>query len=433
MSSTSIKPQNLPETLVWYYLICTYGIYLLGAQTILTPLLGCFLAGYLLVKWWHQTADTPPEERINISAAVWIWVVAMLVIEVALIAGHLDFNLGISKIIKSSINGWLRQWALLALFPLAGHLKIRPQLIYRAVCIVCLQSLIMMPIAYLLGTLPLPSPLYTSPLSAFGGGFDYEVSFYGLEAESQELRLSLFAPWAPALGLLGNIYFFLASQEPERKWRWIGMVSSVALIVSSVSRLAMLCLPFVLISTWLLTNIIQPWVQIAVGVASLVAGLWSTTLIGLWQTFEERLYQFRRSSSRVRATLGRMAVNRWRNEAPIWGHGLAEPRGPEIVAHMPIGTHHTWFGLLFTHGIVGCTALAVALAWSFIDLLIKAQNSELAKVGLSIVSVLLVFTIGENINALAYLYWPGLIILGKAYQENYVFEKSKYRLLADKL
>ena len=428
MSSTSIKPQNLPETLVWYYLIGTYGVYLIGAQSILAPLLGCFLTAYLLNKWWHQTEDTPPQERISISVSTWVWAIAMLVIAIALVAGHLDFSLGLSKIVKSSVNGWLRQWALLALFPLVGHLNIRPQLIYRGVCIVCLQSLMLMPVLYLAGALHLPAHLYTSPLGVFGGGFDYGVSLYTFKENSQEMRLALFAPWSPALGLVSNIYFFLASQEADRKWRWIGMIGSVAMIVTSVSRLAMLCLPFVLGVTWLLVNLVRPSTQFAIGLGCLTAGLWSSTLLNFIQTSQERIYQARRSSSRVRATLGRMAIDRW-DEAPVWGHGIVETRGPKVVEHMPIGSHHTWFGLLFTHGIVGSIALAVAFAWSFVDLSIKAQSSQVARVGFSIVLSLLVFTIGENISVLAYICWPGLVLVGIAYQEQGIWHQN--RAIAD--
>ncbi len=43
MSSKSIAPQNLPEAIVWYYIIGTYGIYLLGANYFLTAFMGkCF-------------------------------------------------------------------------------------------------------------------------------------------------------------------------------------------------------------------------------------------------------------------------------------------------------------------------------------------------------------------------------------------------------
>jgi O-antigen ligase len=61
--------------------------------------------------------------------------------------------------------------------------------------------------------------------------------------------------------------------------------------------------------------------------------------------------------------LGRLALERW-SEAPLWGHGIVDPRGPAFTKFMPIGTHHTWFGILFEKGLVGLIALAIPLLWS---------------------------------------------------------------------
>jgi hypothetical protein len=119
----------------------------------------------------------------------------------------------------------------------------------------------------------------------------------------------------------------------------------------------------------------------------------------------------RKDSSRVRAALGRIAKYRWEKEAPIWGHGVVE-KGPHLVEYMPIGSHHSWFGLLFVKGIVGFLALALPMAWSFGDLTVKAQKSESAQVGLSMVLVLMFYTFGENLEILAYLFWPGLVMMG---------------------
>src|SRR4028118_1634172 len=95
MSGISIKPQNLPEKLVWYYILSTYPVYFLGAHFVLTPLLASFLVVYLIFKWWNQTEETPLAEKITISPSVWVWLLTMLVIEFALIVGHLNFELGI--------------------------------------------------------------------------------------------------------------------------------------------------------------------------------------------------------------------------------------------------------------------------------------------------------------------------------------------------
>jgi hypothetical protein len=135
MSKTAIKPQNLPETLVWYYIIGTYVIYYLGAQYLFAPLLGAFLMIYTFVRLWRQNEQTPLQERVAVPFVSWLWLVAMLVIEFSLIMGHLHFDLGVDQIVKSTMNRWIRTWFLFPMFLIAGSLHIRPQLIYRAVCI----------------------------------------------------------------------------------------------------------------------------------------------------------------------------------------------------------------------------------------------------------------------------------------------------------
>lgn len=418
MNNTFIKPQNLPETLVWYYIIGTYGIYYLGAQFVFAPLLGCFLAIYFLKQWWNQFQEASSENNISISLSTWVWIVAVLLIEFTLIVGHIDFDLGIEKLVNSSVNRWLRTWALFALFPLAGHLDIRPKIIYRAVCILCFQSLIAILISSSVGLLHIPEIIYISPLKVLGGGeLFYTVRAFGSVIDEDERRLNLFAPWPPALGMIGAVYFWLAEQETNKKWQWLGIVGAIAMTVASVSRLAILCIPIVLLIRFLLMKVFNPWVQFIAGLVSIIVGIASSTLINLLQTFKEQFNQVRSGSSRVRAVLGRIALERWWNEAPVWGHGTVAPQGPAITGHMAIGTHHTWFSVLFLHGLVGCTILVIALFWSFLDLLMKAPIYKTAKVGLSIILTIFIFSFGENIDSLTYMYWPGLLLLGIAFKE----------------
>jgi hypothetical protein len=414
MIYSDLKPQNLPEKLIWYYLVCTYPIYYLGGQYLLAPLLGCFLALYFVWQWWNQTPATPLDEQITIPVAVWIWIVGILMIEIALIIGHFDFNLGLGKTISSTINRWLRTWMLFPAFMLAGSLKIRPQLIYRAVCIVCIQSLLMAVIA---SGLNLPDVSYTSPLRVFGGGNFYNVYAFGTLLDSGELRLILFAPWSPALGLVANVYFFLASQEKNPTLKWLGIIGAIAMIVGSVSRLAIICLPLTLAISWFLMNIYRPLVQLGTGLAAFLAGFLAPTMINNLQLAREEFSKSRAGSSRVRAVLGRIALYRWQKEAFFWGHGSVGEHGPKVTGRMAIGTHHTWFSILYTHGLIGCLGLAVPLAWSLVELVFKAQNSQIAKVGLNIILVLIIFSGGENIDSLTYIYWPGLIILGISLQD----------------
>ncbi|MEB3181396.1 MAG: O-antigen ligase family protein [Nostocaceae cyanobacterium] len=426
MSSIPIKPQNLPEALIWYYIIFTYPIYFLGAQFVLAPLLATFLTGYLIFKWWNQTEETPLEERIIISSSAWVWVIAVLMIEVALIVGHLNFNLGIRRIITSSLL-WYRTWGLMALFPLIGHLNIRPKLIYRAVCILCLQSVLFLLIGSIIGVLGIHNIGYTSPLKVLGGSEKYyEVKI--LQSVTQ--RISLFAIWSTLLGMIANIYFFCVQQEIDKKLRWCSMIAAVIIIVLTRARAAILCLIVVSPSVWLFRNFLRPWVCFTTGFISFLIGIFSPSIIEFMTNLIEQFHKLRAGSSAVRHAIYRITLERWWNEAPIWGHGVREAQGPAFVAFMPIGSHHTWFGVLFSYGLVGFIALAFAFLWTFMDLLSQANTNENTQVGLSIILVLLINSFSQNLEFFTYLYWPGLLILGMAFKENISFPETLKKTIA---
>ena len=84
---------------------------------------------------------------------------------------------------------------------------------------------------------------------------------------------------------------------------------------------------------------------------------------------------------------------------------------------MPIGSHHTWFGLLYVKGAVGALALAVPIAWTMIEMMLLAQVSSLGQLGLSVCLMLIFYSFGENLEILAYLAWPALVLLGCAFAE----------------
>ncbi|MEB3336344.1 MAG: hypothetical protein VKJ46_02710 [Leptolyngbyaceae bacterium] len=412
-----IQPENFPERVVWWSIVGMYGFFVIGGVYVAGSVIGWILFGYFCKQWWLQNEETPNHERITIPWVTWIWIVGMLVMEVALVLGHLDFNLGIGLIIKSTI-GWAKGWALLALFPLMGCLKIRPQLVYRAVCILCFHTLLLFPFFFLAYIAHLPQVLYVSPLKAVGGPGPYffDVPLYEIDATTGVGRWRFFTPWAPALGFVGNIYFIFSLQEKERKWRWAGIAGSILMCIVPASRLALLSLVLVMAITWFLTNFRHPIMMMCIGIGSFVGGILSPILVISFENFVDGFKGARAASTRVRQTLGEIAVDRWWNDAPIWGHGVVE-EGPHLVEYMPIGSHHSWFGLLFVKGAVGFAALAIPMIFSLLDLLIKAQDNAEAEVGLSVLIIIFLYTFGENLEILAYLFWPGLLIMGIAFRQ----------------
>ncbi|KHD07546.1 capsular biosynthesis protein [Candidatus Thiomargarita nelsonii] len=413
----SIQPRNFEERVVWYSITGTYIFYVFGALYPLAPAIAWVLLFYLLLKWYFQTEDTPKADRVHVPIAIWIWIIGMLVMEVALIMGHLNWELGTGKLIKSSV-GWAKGWALIAIFPLLGaSLDIRPELIYRAGVIVCYHTVVLIPLFIGAAILHLPQILYVSPLAPLGPGPDFFVVTLYSQTYDGVLRWRFFAPWGPAIGFVANIYFlFVLQQDRRRKWFWYGLAGCLTMIFMSKSRLAFVSMLSVPIIVWGLSNLTRPLIHFLMAFACYSLGMLAAQLIDLIDVVIARFKGARADSSRVRSDLGKIAVQRWRDEAPIWGHGVVEP-GPHLVEHMPIGSHHCWYGLLFVKGIVGFIALLVPMVWSFVELLLKAQTSKVAEVGLAMILILFLYTFGENLEILSYLFWPGLVIIGIAHKQ----------------
>jgi hypothetical protein len=97
--------------------------------------------------------------------------------------------------------------------------------------------------------------------------------------------------------------------------------------------------------------------------------------------------------------------------------GYMVQRGTHYVEFMPIGSHHTWYGLLYVKGLAGIISLVIPALWCFFEMLMLAQVSQLGRLGLRSIFIMLDYSNGENLEILAYLFWPALLILGAAHQE----------------
>ncbi|WP_372779992.1 O-antigen ligase domain-containing protein [Litorivivens sp.] len=424
MEAQTINPENIIEKWIWYALILTYPFYVIGAVYIVAPVLGWILILYWAYNLWLPEPLRIKSFQLEIPAIAWLWIAGMVVMEVALIAGHVDFQLGLPAIIKSSI-GWAKGWALLAVFVMVGAtLPVRPELIYRACCIICLHTLILIPIfvgAYYIG---LPGKIFVSPLKAIGGPGPefFEFQLYGINPESHGPRWRFFTPWAPAAGLLANFYLVFALQEREKFWRWCGIVGSIAMVLMCQSRAGLVAMLFVSPAVYFVSRLNNPVLWMTGGVGMAGVGVAFTNLLELADITVTEFKQARAGSSRVRAALARIAIQRWRDEAPVWGHGVVE-RGPHLVEYMPIGSHHSWYGLLFVKGAVGFVALFLPMAVTLVALFIQAQRCVTSRAGLACMLILIMFSFGENLEILAYLFWPALVIIGAAFR-NDIVEKS---------
>ncbi len=417
MDASTLRPETPEEKLIWHCIVWTWFYWVLGALYLLAPVLGWCL--FVTAARRYVTGDSP-FGRDRIPLGVHVWIAGMLAMLVALVAAHLDNELGIGMLIKSTI-GWAKGWALMFVFPFVGAmLKIRASIIYRATNKLALQTLLLVPIFIIAGMIHLPSPLYISPLRMIGGPGDefFAVELYGIDDTSGARRWRFFAPWSPAAAFVANIAFVFALYDKDAFWKWTGVVSSIVVCVMAASRLAIVVTPAVVGLTLVLGNLTRPMTAAVGAVGGTIGGFTLPVVLAVYEDAMNRFNAARADSTRVRKVLGAIARHRWETEAPIFGHGVVE-RGPKIVEHMPIGSHHSWYGLLFVKGIVGLLALAVPLAWTTVEMIAKSQADRVARCALAVTIVIVFYTFGENLEILAYLFWPGLIVIGIASQRRF--------------
>jgi hypothetical protein len=414
MVKVHLQPKTPEEKLIHWTILLTWLFYSLGALYLVAPALGWFLASMSLGRYVGLIDDGGhPHKGLPWDAKVWI--LASTTLFIALVIGHINFGLSNAQIMKSAM-GWLKGWALIAVFISVGAtLQIRPAIIYRASAILGAQTLLLTPI--LVGSVMagLPAVLYVSPLEVIGGaGPDFfRVSLYivGGEGDAGGARLGYYGPWAPATALIGSMSFIFALFERDTRWKLIGLLSATSVCILSQSRMSFVSIPLTCLLVALLSRLSRPLTHFLLMGVLLLAIPFTQQIQIAADDVATRFSSARANSSRVRSALQRIAVHRWSSEAPVFGHGMVE-RGPHLVEHMVIGSHHTWNGLLFVKGLVGLISLAVPFAVSAIVTIIKCQAGRTARASLGVLATLFVFSFGENLEILSYLFWPGLVIVG---------------------
>jgi hypothetical protein len=414
-----LRPANPVETLVYKTLVWTWPFYFVGALYVVGPVLAWTLGAIAVLSLYLGPAIRSDLRATGtIPPVVWAWLIGMAAMLVVLWLGHLDWSLGTKQTIKSSI-GWAKGWALLALFPLAGAvLPIRRDILVRGQCVVALWTLVLAPLLLVAPYIGLPEKIFTSPLKAIGGpGPEYfSVYLFTYDPATWTPRWQFYAPWSPFAALLGVVMVVFALEEKNRNWKAIGIAAGVFMILASKSRMGLVGLVACTTVPRLMPLLLRGWAWQAG--AAMTA---SMAVIGpmVMQSMADGVKAFkgaRADSTRVRETLQRIAYERWKGEAVWFGHGTVQP-GPHIVEFMPIGSHHTWYALLFVKGVAGFAALLVPMVWQTWLVMYDATRGPRGRLPMAIVMTLILLSFGENMEIEAYMLWPALMILGRHARE----------------
>jgi len=411
----TLKPA---EKIVYWTILLTWPFYAIGALYVVGPVLAWSLAGFAAFALYLA-----PVMRADLAARmppwiVWLSFAAMAGMLVVLWIGQHDHGFGTGRMIKSTI-GWAKGWALFPLYMLIGAcLFIRMEVIVRAYCVLGLHTLILVPLFILAPGIGLPETVFTSPLKVVGGpGPEYFTVFlYTIDPANGMPRWQFFAPWSPFAGLIGVITVLCALEEKNRFWLVCGLLAGIAMVLMTKSRMSVVGVVVCVGVPRLLPLMLKPWAYfVAASVAASMVVVGDSVVAGV---SDARTYfrEMRANSTRVRDALKRIAKERWASEAYWFGHGTVEP-GSHVTEYMLIGTHHTWYGLLFVRGMAGAILFAVPIVALLVALTLRVLCSPRGYLPLGVLLSLLLVSFGGNLETQFYIVWPALVILGAGLAE----------------
>lgn len=255
-----------------------------------------------------------------------------------------------------------------------------------------------------------PELIVPSPLGLLVPGdlpvvrFQMRMIFYTSDSllDSRSMRLTLFYPWATALALAGATALLVGTADRLRPWRLLAAAAGIVAVLLSYSRSAVLCLTgaLLVLAFLRLSGVGRAAVLLAAGLALNLALLGGFDPVETARSVQEGFTNVRAGSSAARALVYELS---WAHffDRPILGHGWMSPPVARWLSSMPMGSHSSFYGVLYLGGIatfaVLCLAYVGTLAAAVLRLRDRPREGPVAFVLLLLMGVV---AAGESINIL---------------------------------
>ena len=370
----------------------------LWALGLLAPLGMALLSGSLL--------RNARDKRVGTTVFLWWFVGFMQAISVLVnwfdsgsSTWYLLYRLG-----SATVSGWLFLGAAIGV----GRIyRLNSPKVVRAICVLGLYLLVLGSLSIGLGLvsgiekLSITSPVgLLLPRDLPATEYAFTMNFFTYEEilGKRIPRLILFYPWPVCLGFAGIAVCFIALCEKRLLWKRIGFSGGVMAVVGSMSRAAAIALVVTgVLYVWQTWHPRYRWATIS------LLCIIPVTIVYLDMPVMRHVAQFydsvadlRQGSSDARQA-GYYESKRRFLRSPLIGHGWPGEYLSDTIP-MPVGSHSTVYGLLYTGGLFTFIPFCIAMLWTLAALFWRARYRDpAARSALSIAVALSILCYGEGI------------------------------------
>lgn len=344
-------------------------------------------------------ARSPAEYLPRLVALSWISI-GLIQFAASILAGvwREQAAVGVAQLFSFGVFGWLM--AGLAIWAGAAH-GLSSRRIVRSVALLGVMILpfaligavgVMLGLPHLYSTNTIPMLLApNSPVALLYGS----ATIYLSEETLGELRtrLVLFYPYTTALGLGGIGITLISLLEKDRLLQLAGMSGGVIAVVFSWSRLALVAMMLCAAGwLWLKSPLWLKFVAVFLALSAIfIMSITDVDWLGAMMSVQDRIDGVRAGSSLARHLIYEKS---WAGflTSPIFGNGWI---GPSVhpTEVLPIGSHSTVYGLLYTGGVMAFGAFVVAMAFTVIASILRLANTTEERRDEAIVLLLLSLTL----------------------------------------
>ena len=382
--------------LVFWYLVFIPVLWLLGLQ---------FVFGVAII-FWLLIQNRSYLHLFDGVVLAWLMVGLAQATSVLINWSESGADIGnlIHRLLSTTVTGWIFLGILIAL---GRSYRFASDRIVRGVCVIGLYFLIFGTIAIILSSLMNTGGFsFTTPLGMlFPQDMPFTKNALNIQFfKTDEIfgfafpRLSLFSPWPVIMGFIGISVFFISLNEKNLIWKIIGTCGGMFALVTSWSRAVMVA--------FLVSGLLYGWLKLNSGLrgflftlATLIAIpllIYNFSLFQQLDSLYDYLMSLRAGSSSARELGMQMS---WEGflASPIFGHGWPGAYIHENIP-MPVGSHSTVFGVLYTGGIVTIFFLMVALFYTLGKLyMLAGRHGRIEKSALMAFFILTLLCYGEGI------------------------------------